>query len=607
MDAPLKTSPSAAAPQEAPQWIGTIRRKYLSGDASVFVLYRNIYDKIALGNELVDLQQCLLRELLAGKKEQVLAYNPSGTEQVVALQGPNPETDLPPLDQLEQALTSGRKTAAIIHYADSVFPAGDTALLSMADRQAVVQVHRWSLNPTIGANDAVVFLLVESLADLNPKILSNPRVATIEIPMPGQADREFVIRMTDPTLSKEQIARLANQASGLRLVQIMGLFGQSGTDGRHGEEERERFILDLIQGSADALQRAKKLAQLTRGQSFDEIRRLLAPGSKNPEGDLEDELVQLMRARKRELVTQECFGLIEFVESALHLDDLGGMEEARSELKEIAEAMRSDDRSRAPMGVLVVGAMGAGKTFLIKAFCASAGIPAVMLKNFRSKWVGATEGNLEKVLAMVKAMGPIGVIIDEGDRSLGGGDEDDGGTSSRCIARLKEFMSDPDNRGRVLVVLMTNRPDKLDTDLKRPGRLDEKIPLFYPQSSAERANVVRAVLRRYTNGTNAIEGPDLWLEDVLETCVDYSNAELESIALLALKVARRHGQRLTRQAFDEATKDFLRTGDQRMVEYMELLAVSEASRRSLLPPKFQAMPAEEISQRMNDLRVLLRL
>lgn len=103
------------------------------------------------------------------------------------------------------------------------------------------------------------------------------------------------------------------------------------------------------------------------------------------------------------------------------------------------------------------------------------------------------------MLATVKAMGPIAVIIDEGDRSFGsgGGDESDGGTSSRIIARLKEFMADTENRGRVLFVMMTNRPDKLDTDIKRPGRLDRKIPFFYCETPEERAQVLKAVLNRY--------------------------------------------------------------------------------------------------------------
>ena len=78
------------------------------------------------------------------------------------------------------------------------------------------------------------------------------------------------------------------------------------------------------------------------------------------------------------------------------------------------------------------------------------------------------------------------MIIDEGDRAFGNTDgEGDGGTSSRVIARIKEFMSDTSNRGRILFLVMTNRPDKLDVDLKRAGRLDRKIPFLYSQTPEE--------------------------------------------------------------------------------------------------------------------------
>src|SRR5438477_3758677 len=149
------------------------------------------------------------------------------------------------------------------------------------------------------------------------------------------------------------------------------------------------------------------------------------------------------------------------------------------------------------MGVLFTGPMGTGKTFVAEAFAKECGLTTIKLKNFRSKWVGATEGNLEKILNVIKAIGQVVVIIDEGDRAFGNTDgEGDGGTSSRVIARIKEFMSDTSNRGRILFILMTNRPDKLDVDIKRAGRLDRKIPLLYAQSADEVEAVLLAQMRK---------------------------------------------------------------------------------------------------------------
>jgi SpoVK/Ycf46/Vps4 family AAA+-type ATPase len=316
--------------------------------------------------------------------------------------------------------------------------------------------------------------------------------------------------------------------------------------------------------------------------------------------DPDQEMLGAVRKRKRELIEKECAGLIEFVEAKDGLEAVGGNEHIKSELMDIARAIKSGERSRAPMGLLAVGAMGAGKTFVIKAFLKEAGLSGVALKNFRSKWVGSTESNLERVLATVKAMGPIALIIDEGDRSFGGGSEDsDGGTSSRVIARLKEFMSDPDNRGQVLFILMTNRPDKLDTDIKRPGRLDRKIPFFYPESASERAAIVRAILSRYDA---KLEIEAAALEALCAGMDGYSNADIEAVSLLALEFARRDATALTAAAFAKAVEDFIPPQERDMIRYMEMLAVSETSRRSLLPQRFRAMSTAQVQEELSILR-----
>jgi transitional endoplasmic reticulum ATPase len=280
---------------------------------------------------------------------------------------------------------------------------------------------------------------------------------------------------------------------------------------------------------------------------------------------------------------------------------VGGNESIKHELLTIARNLKAGETTLTPMGLLAVGPMGSGKTFVIKAFLKEAGLSAVALKNFRSKWVGATEANLERVLATVKAMGPIAVIIDEGDRSFGsgGGEDSDGGTSSRVIARLKEFMADPENRGQVLFVLMTNRPDKLDTDIKRPGRLDRKIPFFYCESAPERAQVLQAVLARYGETCEATA------QDVLalcETLSGYSNADLEAVALLAVELARNQGTVLNAQALGQAAEDFMPPQERDMIEFMEMLAVSETSRRSMLPKRYRDMSIQDIQRSLVDAR-----
>ncbi len=257
------------------------------------------------------------------------------------------------------------------------------------------------------------------------------------------------------------------------------------------------------------------------------------------------------------------------------------------------------------MGLLAVGAMGAGKTFIIKAFLKEAGLSGIVLKNFRSKWVGSTEANLEKVLSTVKAMGPIALVIDEGDRSFGNQSEDsDGGTSSRVIARLKEFMSDTENRGEVLFILMTNRPDKLDTDIKRPGRLDRKIPFFYAETAVERAAIISAILVRY-NVASSIE--TAVLEKICAPLAGYSNADLEALTLLALEFAEREQSVVDGRLLSQAVDDFMPPREVNMTRYMEMLAVFETSRRSLLPERFRLLSPEQVQEKLAELRLQIKI
>jgi len=204
----------------------------------------------------------------------------------------------------------------------------------------------------------------------------------------------------------------------------------------------------------------------------------------------------------------------------------------------------------------------------------------------------------------VRALGPIALIIDEGDRAMGDQGESDGGTGSRVIARLKEFMSDPQNRGVVLVILMTNRPDKLDTDLKRAGRLDKKIPFFYADKAEDVEAVLSAQFRRHGIAT------DLDFAScrprTSERMLGYSNADIEAVALLSHELSARDQSKVTVDVLVRAIEDYVPSRDTDMLEYMELLAAFEASRRSLLPERLRALTTEALNQRLKEKRTAIR-
>jgi ATP-dependent 26S proteasome regulatory subunit len=166
-------------------------------------------------------------------------------------------------------------------------------------------------------------------------------------------------------------------------------------------------------------------------------------------------------------------------------------------------------------------------------------------------------------------------------------------------------MSDPENRGRVLFIVMTNRPDKLDVDMKRAGRLDRKIPFFYAEKAEDVEAVIKALFKRHQ-----VQSEIDWEHDRELTSarlLGYSNADLEAVCLLAHDLAGRACSAVTPEIFAEAITDFLPARDAEMLTYMELLAVFETSRRSMLPERYRDLSAEELNDRLREKRLMLRL
>jgi transitional endoplasmic reticulum ATPase len=598
-----------------PAWAEEIRATYLRGESSVFVLHGNVFDLILYKGELTPLVDFLVNVVLS-RKEVIVHYN-----QALGVKFRKKEQKVENIDELfntkdadkalpalERLLLTQDNVAVVIDYAEAIAPAGDPSFHSEADRRAVVTLHRWSLDRRFEDSDNVVVLITETLPELSPKIVSNPKISAINVPFPDEQERAALIKLLEPEATPRDIERLASLSAGLKNIQIRGILAP-GEDSEQDSAERYELIRDALGNAAGAKERAKHLSRVTVGMTRQQLVEFLRGEGLDiahhaGEGRF-DEVFRLLARRKREILEKECFGLIEFVEPHHDFSAVGGMDEVKKDLMQIAKNIREGNRSRVPMGLLFVGPMGTGKTFVCEAFAKSSGLTAIKMKNFRSKWVGATEGNLEKILSVVKAIGNILVIIDEGDRAFGNADGDgDGGTSSRVIARIKEFMSDTTNRGRVLFVLMTNRPDKLDIDIKRAGRLDKKIPFFYAQDAEEVEPVLMAQLRRH-KVAHTIELPRD-RDAVSARLVGYSNADIEAVVLVAHDEAEAQGVKVTKEIFEKAINDYLPSRDAAMLEYMELLAVFESSSRAMLPKRYASVKIEDLQDRLRDLKVRIR-
>jgi SpoVK/Ycf46/Vps4 family AAA+-type ATPase len=231
------------------------------------------------------------------------------------------------------------------------------------------------------------------------------------------------------------------------------------------------------------------------------------------------------------------------------------------------------------MGYLLCGPVGTGKTYLVECLAGEVGVPVVKLKNFREKWIGSSEGNLEKVFRLARALGRCIVFVDEADQALGRRESgmSDGGLSGRLYSMIAQEMSDTANRGKVMWVLASSRPDLIEVDLKRPGRLDLKIPILPTSTRAESAALLTALAQRYEL---AISLEELSQIDTLPQLLTPGAAEA-----LIVKVYRL--VRTERVAADVAVRRCLATYQspipQDVLELQMRIAVREATELSFVP------------------------
>jgi len=219
-------------------------------------------------------------------------------------------------------------------------------------------------------------------------------------------------------------------------------------------------------------------------------------------------------------------------------------------------------------------------------------------------WQGVTEGNLERVLNLLKAMSPIAVIVDEADAQLGTRSNlGDSGVSNRVFAQIAQFMGNTELRGKVIWFLLTCRPDLLPVDLKRQGRAEEHIALFYPETNEERLALLHAMQKK--TGTQ-IYSPEVE-KFFLEHSGSLSGADIEAILVRArMKSALENESSVDVDDLKAALEDFIPPSYPTEIELQNLVAVLECTSKSLLPEKYRDMDRGEVIRRANELAALTR-
>ncbi len=150
------------------------------------------------------------------------------------------------------------------------------------------------------------------------------------------------------------------------------------------------------------------------------------------------------------------------------------------------------------MGYLFCGPVGTGKTFMVECLAGRSGSARREDEELSRQMGGFHREQSGKIFRLLDALGRCIVFVDEADQALGrrSSDSGDSGVSGRVYGMMAERMSDSSKRGKILWALATSRPDLVEVDLKRPGRIDVKIPLFPTATPEEGYRLIRALAKR---------------------------------------------------------------------------------------------------------------
>jgi ATP-dependent 26S proteasome regulatory subunit len=573
-----------------PTWAKQLADLYFSGTTSQFVLHGNTFDLVPLddaatGSSRHGTLADFLSEQIFGRWDLVLHYDlarglrcmggrdGSRLKEMVLLANKrgldlsqlarDPTTVLHAIDRFILRMLTVEpkdrlKVAVIIDHASYVAPAGDRA--GLPAQTNVVTLINWAQSPFVKRENLAFVLIDSRQSDVSDRLTSNPHVATIEVPLPDEAAR----------------LRFLKYACGDRELSSFSDF-------------------ELPQ-----------LATLTAGISLADLSVIVQPPTAAGDAGARLDRKRLGALKKR-LIERQAQGLIEFIEPRWTFEVLVGHEAAKQRLVADGELLRRGALASVPMGYLVCGPVGTGKSFFAHCTAGTIGIPCVELKNFRSKYVGETEGNLQRVLGVLRAMGPVAVIVDEADAMLGDREQSgDSGTSSRVFGMIAAQMGDTRYRGRILWMLLTTRPDLLPIDLKRQGRAEVHIPLFYPSEPAELAAMFVAMAKKMGATLDAADVPPT------RHIGQLSGADVEGIVGRAWREAlladRNHIDRTT---LERALAGFLPSTQTLERELQELAAILECTDLEFLPhPQRSRLEApngrEQLQQRFNDIKRSLR-
>jgi AAA+ superfamily predicted ATPase len=536
-----------------PAWLTAgILDRYHAGASHLFLVHGNVRDVHPFGPTFVPIAEGLRR--LGARRPIAVSYDVSSGlvfpdaerekafRKALGLKGALPSDPARALVVLDTLVGSDRlpvgSLALIIDYAHTLAPADGAGA---TERQNITTLARWASDPAVAARRPLIVLIAPTAQEVSDEVYAGAAGAeVIAVPRPdldARADfaRDLKARIPEVTWSLTP-EELAAQTGGLALVQM-------------------EDILQRARGAGSALSR------------------------------------EAIVDRKIDLLRQEYGDVLEILSPRHGLEAVGGLDHATRELREVADIMRRGLTSAAPLGMILMGPPGTGKTYLAECFAKECGMLCVRFRPLRGMYVGQSERNQEKAFAAIRALAPVVVIVDESDQAEGGNRDSGGGDSGvaeRMRAAAFNFWADSAQRGRVLRIDSTNRVDLIDSAMRRSGRTDIKIPILMPDEVARKQIFEVIVKKQKLPAAIADFAP------FARRTPGFTGSDIELALTTAYRFALREGAPTVTEAhLTAALDDFIpESRDQAAIDHMTLLALDECRNRRLLPANAEAIRRE---------------
>lgn len=531
-------------------WYNEFLNKYKAGISHEFLFYFNVRD---LMDNYRYIDRYIYDEFIKSRKFSVVAFYDISRGLSFLDPGMEKEFNIITCNEAEDLMHSmpskifpyidkalkNSKMALFIDHTEKIIPAGDIGSMTLEERIALIWICEWSVNPKISSVGSAIFMLADNLADVSREILkSSYRVEPILVELPCEDERrsyiEYLVKNNNVkmSISTDEFAKLSS-----------GLSKKSIKDIKLKAEAEDVPI------------------------SFDFI-----------------------KEKKHSVLKKEYGDVLEFIYPEIGFEDIGGMDKAKNYLlKNVVNPIRKGDLRRVPMGILLCGPSGTGKTLLVYALAKSSGFNCVKIDMSRilGQYVGESEKNFKKCLLGAQSQQPVIVFVDEIDTAFKRGDSGDSGVSRNIFSEFLQFTGNTNNRGKVIFIAATNRPDLLDPALKRAGRFDKKIPILLPETD-ERAQIFRIIIQKYGFETDITD-----FTPFAEQTEGYTGAEIETVVRKAYEIANEdetEGTLLTADILNEAVKRCRPSTQQ--VQFMTMLAIEECEDRDLLPGKYKDLKSD---------------